>query len=60
MTSHPDPEVLRTIIEEAPSLTAAAAQLGISRPTLYRWMAEANIKPVRRHHIPTPGEGSAA
>jgi excisionase family DNA binding protein len=29
-------------------LTAAAAQLGISRPTLYRWIREAGITDFRR------------
>jgi excisionase family DNA binding protein len=48
MGTRPDPIVLRRVLEEAPSLTAAAAQLGISRPTLYRWIREAGITDFRR------------
>jgi transcriptional regulator of acetoin/glycerol metabolism len=46
--TRPGAAELRRILEEAPSMTAAAQQLGISRPTLYRWMRDAGITDFRR------------
>jgi hypothetical protein len=48
MGTRPEPTDLRRVIEEEPSLTAAAIRLGISRPTLYRWLREAGITDFRR------------
>ena len=66
-TGQPESDTLRRILEEAPSLTAAAKQLGVSRPTLYRWMRVADLDVVRRHTVNLPrhtgdldGDGSAA
>ena len=63
-TGRPETEILRRVLEEAPSLAAVAVQLGVSRPTIYRWMREAGIASFhRRVRIPThnlPDDGSSA
>jgi transposase-like protein len=60
----PDPETIRQVLWDSPSVTVAAERLGVSRNTLYRWMRQHNII-VGRRLLPThsgdlPGDGSAA
>lgn len=47
-TRRPDPILLRRVLETTPSIVAAARQLGVSRPTVYRWMDEAGIRDFHR------------
>ena len=65
-TRRPAPLVLLRVLEGTPTLTAAAEELGVSRPTLYKWIREAGVADFqRRVRVPTPagdlpGDGSAA
>jgi len=65
-TKRPDPIRLRRVLEETGTLVEAAVELGVSRPTLYRWMRAAGVTDFhRRVRVPThtgdlPGDGSAA
>jgi len=46
MTRHnaPDPAVVRAVLEEEGSVTAAAAKLGVSRRTVHRWIKALGIR----------------
>ena len=55
-TRQPEPEVLRGVLERTDSLTEAAQQLGVSRPTLYRWISLAGVTDFhRRVRLPNHG-----
>ena len=47
-TTAPDESVIRAAIEDAGSITAAAAVLGVSRQTLHKWLRDLAIKVERR------------
>lgn len=54
MGTRPHPITLRRVLETTPTLTAAAAQLQVSRPTLYRWMREDGVTDFhRRIRVPS-------
>jgi len=56
-TNRPDPIRLRRVLEETATLVDAAEQLGVSRPTLYRWMRQSGVTDFhRRVRVPTHTE----
>ena len=44
----PDATTIRLLLEETGSVKAAAAQIGVSRRTLHRWMKRLDITVERR------------
>jgi transcriptional regulator of acetoin/glycerol metabolism len=44
----PDPAVLRAVLEDEGSVTAAAVKLGVSRRTVHRWIKALGIRVERR------------